>query len=148
MEQRTCNIIMCCKGHCNLPGGGPGPLEAIAAYMSNECGCPARDYKGHLMETILREAMFDYMATADKPAADLRNLFYVFATSHPPITERICSMFSLTNVWDPVAQAYCNGFTDVLVERSRIALGENPEGENDSDDGGGETVKTGKEEDA
>ena len=34
MEQRTCNIIMCCKGHCKLAGENAPPLEAIAAYMS------------------------------------------------------------------------------------------------------------------
>ena len=37
MEQRTCNIIMCCKGHCKLAGENAPPLEAIAAYMSAEC---------------------------------------------------------------------------------------------------------------
>ena len=33
MEQRTCNIIMCCKGHCKLPDAGEASMEAIAAYM-------------------------------------------------------------------------------------------------------------------
>lgn len=67
MEQRTCNIIMCCKGHCKLAGENAPPLEAIAVYMSAECACPKEDYTGKLMETILREALFDYMAGADKP---------------------------------------------------------------------------------
>ena len=62
MEQRTCNIIMCCKGHCKLAGENAPPLEAIAAYMSAECACPKEDYTGKLMEMILREALFDYMA--------------------------------------------------------------------------------------
>ena len=53
MEQRTCNIIMCCKGHCKLAGENAPPLEAIAAYMSAECACPKEDYTGKLMETIL-----------------------------------------------------------------------------------------------
>ena len=75
MEQRTCNIIMCCKGHCQLEGAGETPMEAIAAYMSHECDCPKEDYKGALMESILREALFDYIATADKPGFDLRQLF-------------------------------------------------------------------------
>ena len=59
MEQRTCNIIMCCKGHCKLAGENAPPLEAIAVYMSAECACPKEDYTGKLMETILREALFD-----------------------------------------------------------------------------------------
>jgi len=79
MEQRTCNIIMCCKGHCQLEGAGETPMEAIAAYMSHECACPKEDYKGALMESILREALFDYIATADKPGFDLRQLFYQYA---------------------------------------------------------------------
>ncbi len=51
MEQRTCNIIMCCKGHCELEGAGKTSMEAIAAYMSKECACPREDYKGQLMES-------------------------------------------------------------------------------------------------
>ena len=72
MEQRTCNIIMCCKGHCKLPDAGEASMEAIAAYMSKECLCPKEDYKGSLMESILREALFDYIANADKPDFELR----------------------------------------------------------------------------
>lgn len=49
MEQRTCNIIMCCKGHCKLAGENAPPLEAIAAYMSAECACPKEDYTGILV---------------------------------------------------------------------------------------------------
>lgn len=67
MEQRPCNIIMCCKGHCNLDGAGDTPLESIAAYMSHECACSVENYKGRLMESILLEALFDYFNSADKP---------------------------------------------------------------------------------
>lgn len=28
MEQRTCNIIMCCKGHCKLDNAGERSFEA------------------------------------------------------------------------------------------------------------------------
>lgn len=31
MEQRTCNIIMCCKGHCKLSNAGETAMDAIAA---------------------------------------------------------------------------------------------------------------------
>lgn len=75
MEQRTCNIIMCCKGHCKLAGENAPPLEAIAAYMSAECACPKEDYTGKLMEMILREALFDYMAGADKPDMSCASFF-------------------------------------------------------------------------
>lgn len=57
MEQRTCNIIMCCKGHCKLSNAGETAMDAIAAYMSKECLCPKEDYKGALMESILQNAL-------------------------------------------------------------------------------------------
>lgn len=121
MEQRTCNIIMCCKGHCQLEGAGQTPMEAIAAYMSNECGCPREDYKGRLMETILREAMFDFFAGADKPGYELRQLFHQYATHEPSLSERICTMFQLTQVRDD--NGYVNGFTDALITKSEKELG-------------------------
>ena len=75
MEQRTCNIIMCCKGHCELDNAGNTSMDAIAAYMSKECACPKEDYKGQLMESILRTAMFDFFSCADKPDVELRHRF-------------------------------------------------------------------------
>lgn len=126
MDQRTCNIIMCCKGHCHLPGGkDQGPLKAVAAYMSHECACPIEDYKGRLMESILREALYDYFGTAENPAFSLRQLLDRWpGTEEPTLSQRIASMFSLARVnrnGQPV-----NGFTDELLAQSRIDLGECP----------------------
>lgn len=131
MEQRTCNIIMCCKGHCEIDGEKTNGLPAIASYMSKECGCPREDYKGGLMESILKEALFDYIATADKPAVDLRNLFYTFALTEPTMAERICGMFSLVTVYDPANRTYRNGFDEKQIEQSRIYLEEKPDEEED-----------------
>lgn len=122
MEQRTCNIIMCCKGHCQLEGAGETSMEAIAAYMSKECACPKEDYKGWLMESILREAMFDYIAGADKPGFELRQLFYQYATHEPSLSERICTMFQLTRVRND-DESYANGFSDKLLAQSEKDLG-------------------------
>lgn len=122
MKQRTCNIIMCCKGHCQLEGAGETSMEAIAAYMSNECACPKEDYKGALMESILREALFDYLNSADKPGFELRQLLYQYATYHPSISERICTMFQLTRVRNDDG-SYTNGFSDVLLGQSEKDLG-------------------------
>ena len=55
------------KGHCKLSNAGETAMDAIAAYMSKECLCPKEDYKGALMESILQNALFDYIANADKP---------------------------------------------------------------------------------
>lgn len=122
MEQRTCNIIMCCKGHCNLPGADDTPMGDIAAYMSHECVCPKEDYKGRLMESILEEALFDYLNSVNKPGFDLRRLFHQYALRDPSLPERICTMFQLVTVRDNSGQ-YTNGFTDRLMAQSEIDLG-------------------------
>lgn len=122
MEQRTCNIIMCCKGHCNIGGRmNMNCLESIAAYMSKECACPEKDYKGELMETILREALFDYFKTADRPSSDLRNLLQQYYTRNPDLSERIYTMFQLVDVRKDDG-AYSNGFTAKLINQSEIDL--------------------------
>ena len=41
------------------------------------------------METILREALFDYMAGADKPGYELRQLLQQYATHDPDLKEAI-----------------------------------------------------------
>ena len=122
MEQRTCNIIMCCKGHCQLDGADNTPMGDIAAYMSHECACPKEDYKGRLMELVLREALFDYFSSADKPGFDLRQLFYQYATHDPSMSERICTMFQLTTVRNKDG-SYANGFSDKLLSQSEKDLG-------------------------
>ena len=121
MKQRTCNIIMCCKGHCRLAGDRASSMESIVAYMSNECDCPKEDYKGRLMELILREAMFDFFASADKPGYELRQLFYQYATQQPSLSERICTMFQPTNVRNDNGD-YTNGFTEALIAQSEKDL--------------------------
>lgn len=121
MEQRTCNIIMCCKGHCTLPGGRRSPQDAITTYMSHECGCPAEDYNGALIESILREALFDYISCADNPGFELRNLLAPSFSHEPSLSERICSMFQLTAVRGDAG--YVNGFTESLISQSETDLG-------------------------
>ena len=122
MEQRTCNIIMCCKGHCQLEGAGETPMEAIAAYMSNECLCPKEEYKGALMESILREALFDYIDGADRPGSELRHLFQQYACYKLSFSERICNMFRLVTVYNDDGSC-ANGFSDDLFAQSEKDLG-------------------------
>lgn len=96
-------------------------LQSIAAYMSKECACPEEDYKGNLMETILREALFDYFKTADNPSSDLRQLLQQYYTRQPDLSERIYTMFQLVNVREKDS-SYCNGFTDKLINQSKKDL--------------------------
>lgn len=121
MEQRTCNIIMCCKGHCKLVSENASPLESIAAYMSAECDFPKEDYTVELMGMVLREALFDYMAGADNPGYELRQLLQQYATYDPSLSERICTLFQLVQVKDNTG--FVNGFTDELLRQSEIDLG-------------------------
>lgn len=134
MNQRTCNIIRCCKGACELVSETTQPMDAIAAYMSKECGCPVRDYKGRLMESILMEAMFDFFSTADNPEYELRQLFHQYANHEPSLNERICTMFQLTKVYDHAEGKYVNGFTDELMARSEKDL--KPEDKPEQSDAG------------
>lgn len=120
MEQRTCNIIMCCKGHCQLGSAGKTPMEAIAAYMSKECDYPKEKYKGRLLESILLTALFDFFSSVDKPEVELRHLLHQYATCEPSLSERICSMFQLTQVRDK--DGCVNGFTDELLAQSEKDL--------------------------
>lgn len=144
MEQRTCNIIMCCKNHCCLPDGKNMPyLEAIAAYLANECDTPIETYLEFKTETIiseinfevyetkrvlptpclkelLQEALFDYLNTADKAGNEVERLF---AISRKKIDERsIMHMFEGCRVRKN--GNLINGFTKELLEQSRIDLGE------------------------
>lgn len=125
MEQRTCNVIMCCKGHC-VPAGSDVPLppeEAVAAYMSVECACPVEIYTEGVLLSILKEALFDYLDGADKPSADLREFFRELLVRKPSLSQRIISTFALVRVRDPETGKLCNGFTHGLLDESERTLG-------------------------
>ncbi len=120
MEQRTCNIIMCCKGHCKLVSEYDTSRDAIAAYMGAECDFPAERYIDPMLERIVLWALYDYIDHADRPSYDLMNLFYQYATKNPPLLERICAMFNAVSVTD--GERYLNGFTEELIKQSEIDL--------------------------
>lgn len=114
MNQRTCNIILCCKGGCNIGRRtNLSCLESIAAYMSKECGCSEETYTSVLMEDILREALFDYFTTSDNPSSDLRQLLKSYINKEPSLTERIYTMFQLVDVRN--GNQYINGFTEEML---------------------------------
>lgn len=72
------------------------------------------------METILREALFDYIKTADNPSSDLRKLLQTYYSYEPSMSQRITAVFQLANV--KYNGEYVNGFTTELVDQSRIDL--------------------------
>ena len=121
MRQRTCNIIMCCKGHCNIGGAkGLNHIQSIIKYMSKECAVDERYYTSILIEGLLREALFNYFEVCDSPSYELSQLLKSYVTSEPSLTERICDLFQLINIMD--CSRYVNGFTDELIKRSEKDL--------------------------
>lgn len=131
MEQRTCNIIMCCKGNSMLPGSGGhmGRLSDVAVYMARECDAPVEEYTPSDLEYIMKTAFYDYMETADHPGNELRTFFGVATLFEPEATvaERIASVFALARVRD--ADHYVNGFTEEMLAESDVALGRTREAE-------------------
>lgn len=129
MEQRTCNIIQCCKGNSRIPLTEDRPLQnlsicqqSVAAYLSRECACPMESYVGCLLEDVLKEALFDYIATANKPGAELRNLFARGHMEEPTMSERIMTLFQLAQVRRD--GKLINGFTEQLLRQSKKDLAE------------------------
>jgi hypothetical protein len=74
------------------------------------------------MESILQNALFDYIANADKPDFELRQLFQQYALREPTLSERICTMFQLTRVRNDDG-SYANGFSDELIAQSETDIG-------------------------
>lgn len=121
MEQRTCNIILCCKGWCDLnPDKKHSTLEKdIAFYMSKECGCPVEDYTGNLLYSILKDAIIDFFDTADNPKLLFREFLqdsYLSWSKELTMSERIIQFFTLVEVKDLTKGEYVNGFTKELIE--------------------------------
>lgn len=123
MVQRTCNLIMCCKGHLKRGGRTLNPISAIAEYMSDECECPLDAYTPSVIEDILREALFDFFDGVDEPSVELRRLLERYNSRTPYLFERIASYFSVVRIKN-VNDSFVNGFTQELLDQSRIDLAE------------------------
>lgn len=124
MEQRTCNIIMTCKGNCGYAAMADTLVDAVKIYLGKECAYPWEKYSERMIESILLEALYDFMNTATRPGYELRQLFYQYPTHNPTLSERICTMFQLTQVKKKSngVYQYMNGFTDVLIKQSESDL--------------------------
>lgn len=118
MEQRTCNIIMCCKGNDKY-GYKADPIYSIKRYMGKECAYPWRDYTPGMVDEILHTALRDYIDGVKKPSFVLWQLQECGKWVQSE-AEKICSMFALVQVKDD--DGYVNGFTDELLEQSKIDL--------------------------
>lgn len=118
MTQRTCNIIMICKG--NYKYYANDTVDAIKRYMAHECAVDKSIYDyGNLFNSILIEAMLDYMnSMTQRPSVFMREFFHWF--NEQPLTQNIIDSFALTQVRD---NGGCiNGFTEEMMEQSAREL--------------------------
>ena len=107
MTQRTCNIIQACKG--NLYPEIEDKIERIKIYMSEECACSQEAYTEDVMNSIMINAMCDYIDTCDKPSVFLR-LLLSGHKKYKTCAEQICSAFTLIKVKNGCE--YINGFKE------------------------------------
>lgn len=107
MEQRTCNIIRACKG--SLYPEIDNRIERVKAYLSKECGCPEEYYTEEIMESIMIDAMYDYIDTCNKPSTFLRMIRNCIK-KELSLTEKICVAFTLVQVKKD--DKYINGFKE------------------------------------
>lgn len=104
MTERTYKIIMACKSAegCNV-------TDAVKAYMSKECMCPADHYDEFNMNRIMFAAMCDYLDSCDMPSVFMLELKDVFNGSNLSMGERIARAFLNVRVRNRNGQ-YVNGF--------------------------------------
>ena len=115
MTERTFNIIMACKHHSD---NDENIYYAVKRYMSKECMCPENFYSEVQMAEIMRNAMYDYIDTCDKPNAFLRLFDRVYDREFISLSERIARAFTLVKVRDNrQGGKYINGFTAELMQK-------------------------------
>ena len=120
MTQRTCNIIMCCKGNDRY-SYKCDPIYSIKKYLAHECECPVGLYTDGIIENILYKALCDYINGVKNPGFVLWSLREdgKFKNS---LSEKIVTMFSLVQVREGDDLHYINGFTEELLAQSTIDL--------------------------
>ncbi len=112
MTQQTCSIIMACK-HKN-DDVDLNPIDRVKRYMSLYCDCPIEFYTNQVMQSIMFEAMCDYMDSCDKPSTFLRILNNQVCDDSLSLAERIALAFVLVQVREN--GHFINGFTPELMD--------------------------------
>jgi hypothetical protein len=120
MTQRTCNIIMCCKGNDKF-GYLSDPMISIKRYMAHECCCDERFYTDQVLDNILFEALCDYINGAKNPGFVLWSI-REDGKWYDDLYEKIIAMFSLVQVREGSDHHCINGFTEDLLAQSTIDL--------------------------
>lgn len=120
MTQRTCNIIMCCKGNDRF-GCLADPVLSIKRYMAHECCCNERIYTDQVLDSIIFDALRDYINGAKNPGYVLWSI-REDGKWYDDLYEKIIAMFSLVQVREGSNHHCVNGFTEEMLEQSKIDL--------------------------
>lgn len=120
MTQRTCNIIMCCKGNDRYGYTGD-PIYSIKKYLSHECDCSENVYTSGILENILFDALIDYINGVKNPGFVLWSL-REDGKFKDTLSEKIISMFSMVQVREGSDYHCINGFTEELINQSKEDL--------------------------
>lgn len=120
MTQRTCNIIMCCKGNDKY-AYKYDPIYSIKKYLAHECDYPVKLYTNDVIENILYGALCDYINGVKYPSFVLWSL-REDGKFKDSLSEKIVTMFSLVQVREGDDLHCINGFTEELLAQSTIDL--------------------------
>lgn len=120
MEQRTCNIIMCCKGNDKF-GYLANPMISIKRYMAHECCCSESIYTDQVLDSIIFDALCDYINGAKNPGFVLWSI-REDGKRYSELYKKIIAMFSLVQVREGDDLHCINGFTEELIEQSKVDL--------------------------
>ena len=120
MEKRTAEIIMICKGQHDY-GEDLGHKEAIAAYLSDQCGCPIEYYTEDVINNVIWDTAIDYTNSfkEHRPGSFLLCVKEVFSRHNNPMVQNInridwyealCIAFQMAQIKNDTG--YINGFTE------------------------------------
>ena len=117
MDKRTANIIWVCKGHHSYDC--KTLKEAVAYYMSEECGCPIEVYTDRILLSIVWEAFMDFMTVCTNPRYFLHSFreakYWCDCSPREGVddVQAILIAFQLCRVRDE--KGYVNGFSEELI---------------------------------
>jgi hypothetical protein len=111
---------MCCKGNDKF-GYLADSIYSIKKYLSHECDCSISVYTSGILENILFNALIDYINGVKNPGFVLWSLREdgKFKNS---LSEKIVTMFSFVQVREGDDLHCINGFTEELLEQSKVDL--------------------------
>lgn len=118
MQQRTCNIIMCCKGR----GLGQNTRSKIVNYITEECGWIEAQMSDEQIRSILLHACIDLYDSVVDPEEFRMFLQDLFLSRGDEFLQHVFTAFALIPVKND-AGTYINGFSEKLLKRSAEVLG-------------------------